>query len=82
MVEFEHKLRCGVIVTVSADAESVYRDEFGEAWIIGMEVGLAFMDTTRFVDAIHCLQSEMGRIKTEAEDRLVNAHDEMKMESA
>lgn len=82
MIEFEHKLRCGVVVTVSADAESVYRDEFGEAWIHEMELGLSFMDTTRFVDAIHCLQSEMGRIKTEAEDRLVRAHDEMKVEAS
>lgn len=81
-IEFLHKLRCGVIVTISADAGRVYRDEQGQAWIEEMELGFAFMDTTRYFDAINCLQVELGAIKHEAEDYLVNAYDELKTEAS
>lgn len=73
--EFEFKLADGSEVIVSSDAE-VYRDEQGDAWVEGLEVGFAIKDTRRYMDALQCLQNQMGEIKSRIEDRLVESHDE------
>lgn len=79
--EFEHLLRNGSTVIVSAEAE-VMRDEYGVAWIHDLEVGYAIRDTKHYADAVTCLKNEQGTILARIEDRLVETHDENLKENA
>ncbi len=79
--EFEFKLRNGSVVVVQGEA-LVYRDEFDVAWIENLKVSFSIMETKHWVDAANCLQLQLGEIKGDLEDRLVETFDEQKKEAS
>ena len=72
---FNYRLRNGSQLEVTAEGIP-YRDEYGQAWINSFMIGFMLLPTPNYDGAVEALRADLGMVKNEAEERLVELFDQ------